>query len=160
MKTHITSTDKDGGTHEVAISELVWRPAVYAIIIQEGKILMSPQFGGYDLPGGGVDIEEILEEALIREVREETGFDVKIDTLITVKESFFTFRKKWKHTHSIALYYAAHIIWGELSEEWFVGGEKEYMKMAEWIPIERFYELQIYSSINIKPIVQEVVESL
>lgn len=72
MKTHITSIDKDGGTREVPISELVWRPAAYAIIIQDGKILMSPQWDGYDLPGGGIDIEELSTEGLIREVKEET----------------------------------------------------------------------------------------
>lgn len=117
MKTHITTIDKDGGTHEVPISELVWRPAAYAIIIEHGKILMVPQWDGYDLPGGGIDIEEISSEAVIREVKEETGFDVAIDELVATRESFFTFRKKGKHTHSIALYYTAHVIGGTLSED-------------------------------------------
>jgi 8-oxo-dGTP diphosphatase len=154
MKTLITTTNKDGGVHEVAISELVWRPAVYAIIIQDWKILMSPQWGdGYDLPGGGVDIEELTTDALLREVKEETGLDVKIDEFVTARESFFTFRRKGKHTHTIALYYTASVVGGELSTDGFVGGEKEYMQLAEWIPIEKFPELKIYSSIDIKPIV-------
>ncbi len=76
---------------------------------------MVPQWDGYDLPGGGVDIEEYIEEALVREVKEETGLDVLIDELVTAKNSFFTFRKKGKHTHSIALYYTAHVVGGELS---------------------------------------------
>jgi ADP-ribose pyrophosphatase YjhB (NUDIX family) len=110
MKMHIHTTDKEGGAHEVHVSELVWRPAAYAIIIQDGKILMSPQWGdGYDLPGGGVDIEELMTEGLIREVKEETGLDVAIDQLIATRESFFTFRRKGKHTHTIAVYYTAHV---------------------------------------------------
>lgn len=118
MKTHVITTDKDGGTHEVPVSELVWRPAAYAIIIQNGKILMSPQWGdGYDLPGGGVDPEELMMEGVIREVKEETGLDVQIDELVATRESFFTFRRKGKHTHIIALYYTAHVIGGELSTE-------------------------------------------
>lgn len=160
MKTHVITTDKDGWSHEIPVSELVWRPAAYAIIIQDGKILMSPQWDGYDLPGGGVDREELTTEWLIREVKEETGLDVEIDKLITTKESFFTFRKKGKHTHTIALYYTAHIVGGELSTEGFAGSEVEYMKLAEWIPLEKFPELKIYSSIDIKPIVAKVIQSL
>ena len=120
---------------------------------------MVPQWDGYDLPGGGIDIEELSSEAVIREVKEETGLDVTIDELVATRESFFTFRKKGKHTHSIALYYTAHVTGGTLSEEWFVGGEKEYMHLAEWIPLEKFTELKIYSSIDIKPIVQQVIKS-
>ncbi len=161
MKTHTITTDKDGGTHEVPISELVWRPAAYAIIIQDWKILMSPQWGdGYDLPGGGVDIEELTTEGLLREVQEETWLDVRIDELVATRESFFTFRRKGKHTHTIALYYTASVVGGELSTDGFVGGEKEYMQLAEWIPLEHFSELKIYSSIDIKPIVGQIVDKL
>ncbi len=159
MNTFVTTTDKDGGTHEVAIADLVWRPAAYGIIIQEGKILMVPQWDGYDLPGGGIDIEELGEKAVVREVKEETGLDVIVDTLIATRESFFTFRKKGKHTHSIAFYYTAHVVGGELSEEGFVGGEKEYMHLAEWIPLEKFPELTIYSSIDIKPIILSLISN-
>ncbi len=161
MKTHITTTDKDWGIHEVPVSELVWRPAAYAIVIQNGKILMSPQWGdGYDLPGGWVDLEELSTEGLIREVKEETWLDVEIDTLVATRESFFTFRRKGKHTHTIALYYTAYVVGGELSTAWFVGGEAEYMKLAEWIPLEDFPKLKIYSSIDIKPIVVGVMQNL
>jgi 8-oxo-dGTP diphosphatase len=154
MKTHVITTDKDGGTYEVPVSELIWRPAAYAIIIQNGKILMSPQWGdGYDLPGGGVDPEELMIEGVIREVKEETGLDVQIDELVATRESFFTFRRKGKHTHTIALYYTAHVIGGELSTEWFVDSEKEYMRLAEWIPLEQLPLLKIYSPIDIKPII-------
>jgi len=160
MNKVIITTDKDGGTHEVAITDLVWRPAAYGIIIQERKILMVPQWDGYDLPGGGVDIEEFSEDAVVREVKEETGLDVVVDALVATRESFFTFRKKGKHTHSIAFYYTVHVVGGELSEEGFVGGEKEYMHLAEWVPLEKFPQLKIYSSIDIKPIVAEVIKSL
>lgn len=160
MNQIITTTDKDGGTHEVPLSELVWRPAAYGIIIQDEKILMVPQWDGYDLPGGWVDIGELIETGLVREVKEETGLDVSIEKLTAAKESFFTFRKKWKHTHSLAFYYTAHVIGGELSTAGFVGGEKEYMKLAEWIPIQKFHELKIYSSIDIRPIVEQVIHTL
>ncbi|WLR48556.1 NUDIX domain-containing protein [Halobacillus litoralis] len=51
------------------------RLAVRGIIFREGKILMvKSNLGDYKLPGGGVDEGEKDEEALIREIQEETGF--------------------------------------------------------------------------------------
>ena len=54
------------------------RRAVRAIIIQDNKILMvHTNKGDYKFPGGGVKREESKEEALMREVTEETGYIVK-----------------------------------------------------------------------------------
>lgn len=53
------------------------------IIIDKDKILLIHRhFQGreyYVFPGGGVEEGESLEEAAIREAKEETNFDVKID---------------------------------------------------------------------------------
>lgn len=51
---------------------------VYAIIVNEGHILLAektrgPYTGMYDLPGGGMEENELLEDTLCREVMEETG---------------------------------------------------------------------------------------
>ncbi|MGG3912831.1 NUDIX hydrolase [Rossellomorea vietnamensis] len=52
-----------------------YRTAVKAVIIQDGKILlMHSNRGDYKFPGGGVEEDESLSAALIREVAEETGF--------------------------------------------------------------------------------------
>jgi len=54
--------------------------AVRAIIIKDGKLLSMHRnkFGKeyYTLIGGGVDVGETLEQAIIREVMEETGLTV------------------------------------------------------------------------------------
>src|SRR5215472_14136088 len=52
--------------------------AVSAAIFHDGRVLIvrrarPPAHGLYTLPGGGVELGETLEEAVIREVREETG---------------------------------------------------------------------------------------
>jgi ADP-ribose pyrophosphatase YjhB (NUDIX family) len=52
-----------------------YRTAVKAVIIQDGKILlMHSNRGDYKFPGGGVEADESLSAALIREVAEETGY--------------------------------------------------------------------------------------
>lgn len=51
------------------------RVAVRSVIYNQNSLLMvQSKNGEYKFPGGGVKIEEDLENALLREVREETGF--------------------------------------------------------------------------------------
>ncbi len=54
------------------------RPSARAIIINDGKIAMiySKKYNYYKFPGGGIENGERLEEALMREVLEETGLCV------------------------------------------------------------------------------------
>ena len=62
---------------------------VDAIIPYQGKIIVirrrnEPFKGYYALPGGIVEYGETVEEAVLREVKEETGLDVKIHKLVGV----------------------------------------------------------------------------
>ena len=60
---------------------------------ENGEILLQKRSGKDDiwgLPGGAVEIGESIEEAAIREVKEETGLDSRIDYLIGVYSKYFT----------------------------------------------------------------------
>ena len=54
------------------------RPSVRGIIVKNGKVVMvhSRKYDYYKFPGGGIEDNESKEDALIREVLEETGLCV------------------------------------------------------------------------------------
>ncbi len=69
-----------------------------------------PFQGHWALPGGKVEIGETVEEAIIREVKEETGFDVKPFRLIGV----FSDPARDPRGHMISIAYTVRIVSGSL----------------------------------------------
>jgi 8-oxo-dGTP diphosphatase len=64
---------------------------VGALLFHEGRVLLvergkEPLAGYWSLPGGAVETGERLEDALVREVFEETGLEVAADSIATVFE--------------------------------------------------------------------------
>lgn len=58
------------------------RKACRAIIkIADDYLFVSSKYGDYKFPGGGVEDKESNIEALVREVKEETGYNVKKDSI-------------------------------------------------------------------------------
>jgi ADP-ribose pyrophosphatase YjhB (NUDIX family) len=59
--------------------------ATSAVVTDDnGRILLQRRTdsGNWALPGGGMEITESLAESVIREVKEETGFDVEVTGLV------------------------------------------------------------------------------
>ncbi len=69
------------------------RPRACAAVLHDDKILMVHHQNGshtyWTLPGGGVDEGETLEQAAIREVKEESGLDVTVAELLFMEEYEF-----------------------------------------------------------------------
>ncbi|HFJ9272668.1 MULTISPECIES: NUDIX domain-containing protein [Bacillus cereus group] len=67
--------------------ENIMQVRVTGILIEDEKVLLVKQKVAnrdWSLPGGRVENGETLEEAMIREMREETGLEVKIKKLLYV----------------------------------------------------------------------------
>jgi 8-oxo-dGTP diphosphatase len=94
--------------------------AVSAAIFRDGKVLIVrrarlPAHGLYTLPGGGVELGETLEEAVIREVREETGLEVEPMALAGYRQAITRDAAGAVERHFVILPFAARWIAGEVS---------------------------------------------
>jgi len=98
--------------------------AVSAAIFRDGRVLIvrrarPPAHGLYTLPGGGVELGETLEGAIIREVREETGLEIAPLALVGFREAIARDDAGRVERHFVILPFAARWVGGEiaLSEE-------------------------------------------
>jgi len=158
MEREIVCTDLNGNTVSVPKSKLAFRPAVYGVIIEDGKVLLSKQWDGYDFPGGGIEIGESIVDALKREVREETGLEVEVGKILACESSFFKYRFEDKCVQSILIYYSCKRTGGELTTENFDEKEKEYADMPEWINIEDIEKIKFYNSADNIKIIREAAD--
>jgi len=97
--------DNNGSENEIPDgAEIFWRPTVYAIILKDDSILMvKPHHGLWALPGGGMESDESVEEAIKREVFEETGCIIKIQELFNTAERYLYHEKDQVYYHVVAM---------------------------------------------------------
>lgn len=74
------------------------------ILIKKSK---GPFKGRWDLPGGKLDFGETADEALKRELKEETGLKVKSSKFETVVS--YTHKTETEHFHHIGVIYTAEV---------------------------------------------------
>ncbi len=87
---------------------------VGAVIIRRDRVLMAqrgkqPLEGWWSLPGGLLEVGESLESAVRREVREETGLDVKPAGVIQVFERIMRDSRGLPEYHYVLIDYLCRV---------------------------------------------------
>lgn len=116
------------------------RVGVGGVVVQDGALLMvergrPPRAGQWAIPGGKLHWGERLEEAVAREVEEETGLSVEVGELIWTGQ---TIGPDW---HFILLDFEATVTGGSLS----AGDDAAD---AAWVPLDELEDLPLTSSMH------------
>jgi ADP-ribose pyrophosphatase YjhB (NUDIX family) len=116
------------------------------MIIQDGRVLLverakEPLKGYWSLPGGAVETGEALEDALRREVLEETGLEVEVLGLVEVFERVTRDAEGAAEYHYILLDYVCVPTGGVLcaaddaaEARWFSLAELDGLRITEGTP--------------------------
>ncbi len=116
------------------------RLGAYAVVVDERRRLLlalwnEPSRRRWTLPGGGVDLHESLEDAAVREVAEESGYDVELVRLLGVDTRVVAAEQRvvvaTRPLRTVWVIYEARVVGGELTHE-RDGSTDE----ARWFPLD------------------------
>ncbi|MHB1154571.1 MAG: NUDIX domain-containing protein [Eubacteriales bacterium] len=125
------------------------RSTVKAIILHKNKILFNKCYDKYNgeyytLPGGGQNTFETLQETLVRECIEETGYSVIPIRFAALCEEIcdnIEFREKYpEYVHKVIHIFICHLS----SEAFKQPTEQDSMQIAcEWINVDQLKDIRI-----------------
>ena len=101
------------------------RVAAYALITRgegESQEILLPHWRdgdmhGWTLPGGGVEAGEHPADGAVREVKEETGYDVRLTSLLGIDSAVLPISAQGDELQALRILYRAEILAGELTVE-------------------------------------------
>ncbi len=116
--------------------------SVYAFVFKDGEFFMSDLREGerptrrLDIPGGHIDEGESPEEAIVREVFEETGVVVKVSKLVAFNEVKINIPKPEGYRYPYPVSYMLHYLCEVAEEKPFEGNEDTHGRV--WLKPEDF----------------------
>jgi len=149
--------DIDRGLYKVSADKLIFRPSVYGILIEKGKILLLKQKRGFDFPGGGMELGETIEQALKREFFEETGLCVKQNQLLNCASSFFYSKRLKKFYNTVLIYYLCGKVSGYLTNKHFDPHEEKYAIAPEWVALKNITKIKFQNAVDSIKLIRKAI---
>jgi ADP-ribose pyrophosphatase YjhB (NUDIX family) len=115
---------------------------VGAIIIEDGRVVLvkrahPPLQAEWSIPGGVLEVGELMREAAIREAREETGLTVEPGELLGVYDRVLRDAEQRVQYHYVLIDFLCRRVAGELAAasdaaevRWFMGEELAALNLA------------------------------
>ena len=126
---------------------------VGAVIVDRGRVLLvqratEPARDHWSIPGGLVELGEPLEQALIREVSEETGLVVEPVALVELLDRIYREADRIRY-HYVIADYLCRVVGGELRASSDAAAVR-WTERAEW---------NSHSALALDPVTVRVVEA-
>ena len=152
MAKTVICKDVFGNQYTVPVDELNIRVGVYAVVIEDNKILLTRQWEGYSLIGGSVEKGETIEESIVREVKEETGLTIMPDKIIRNAEA--------QANQSIQLYFTHSQLHGQINNDNITDSEKTYTNgTPEWVDLDKIDDINFRHSVSLRTILRAYRET-
>ena len=120
-------------------------PGVGAIVVGENGILLArrdkdPGKGSFAIPGGVVEVGETQEEAILREIKEETGISVKLIEMIGTYDLIIRDSENKVKFHFVLIHYLVQALSSNIKPE-SPDGE------VKWFPLDKLPKDEIHPQI-------------
>jgi 8-oxo-dGTP diphosphatase len=116
---------------------------VGAVIVEQGRVLLvkrarPPLQAQWSIPGGALEVGELVREAVVREAREETGLIVEPGELLGVYDRVVRDAQQRVQYHYVLIDFLCRRVAGALAAgddaaevRWFTQEEPPGLKLAE-----------------------------
>lgn len=135
MKT-ISALTLHGEQKKLPAEKFEMRVAAYCFIVHENTVLLvnTKSTGKWWVPGGKVEAGEQVQEAMKREVFEETGIEIEVNRFVTYREVFFYYDPLDEAYQNIALYFVASPKSLEVTNDYNVADDES--NKPTWVEID------------------------
>ncbi len=131
------------------------RVSAKAIIVNDNKLLAAKKEDEngffYTIPGGGQNHSENLEQALVRECREEISVEVKMKRLLFIRDYIGANHEFPEHAarrvHHLEIMFEAEIISGTPQNG---SGPDNGQLSVEWLPLDELENFRLYPKALVK----------
>lgn len=124
-------------------SPVTWRISVYGLLLKNASALLVHHKDEklFDIPGGGVELDEDIQQALAREGLEEAGWDLTPTRLLFTMNDWFYHMNDKKFYRTLQFYYEA--VGKKIADP-----TDSRIVFADLVPLDELEKYQLYPNVE------------